>query len=217
MGHLARMAQRVLGLEGAVRPAIDRWHVARAPEANRASIAAFSFDEPVAATRPVQAAAPRSTDGRAGVRQSHDSQAIVEAVTPTAVIATPQDNKGRPAVKLVAQPGARVAPESTAERDVLAAGAMLEIRSEHRGREARLLPAQPVAPHEAARRSAGAFENAHKTVRPDEPGPVYVHIGRIDVRAVDAPAPRAPQAAARTAIRKPSLEAHLRARDRGAG
>jgi hypothetical protein len=49
-----------------------------------------------------------------------------------------------------------------------------------------------------------------------DPGPVYVHIGRIDVRAVDAPAPKA-QPAPRAALGKPSLEAHLRARDRAAG
>jgi hypothetical protein len=43
---------------------------------------------------------------------------------------------------------------------------------------------------------------------------VYVHIGRIDVRAVDTPVPKSP--AAHSALRKPSLEAHLRSRDRGA-
>ena len=47
----------------------------------------------------------------------------------------------------------------------------------------------------------------------DEPADVYVHIGRIDVRAVAAPERRPP--AAHSELRKPSLEAHLRARDGG--
>lgn len=44
---------------------------------------------------------------------------------------------------------------------------------------------------------------------------VHVHIGRIDVRAVSAaPEKKAPS---RATMRLPSLEAHLRARDRGSG
>ncbi len=46
------------------------------------------------------------------------------------------------------------------------------------------------------------------------PPSIHVHIGRIDVRAIQPPAPKVVPAL-RTPLRKPSLEAHLRARDRG--
>ena len=70
----------------------------------------------------------------------------------------------------------------------------------------------PPQPGRARRRAGAGLEN-RGTADAHADADVYVHIGRIDVRAIAAPERR--PAAPRAELRKPSLEAHLRARDAG--
>lgn len=78
-------------------------------------------------------------------------------------------------------------------------------------RAARLFPLEP--PRRSAATGLGERLETPSRV---EPPSVHVHIGRIDVRAVEAPAPaKAPPT--RGVLRAPSLADHLRARERGAG
>jgi hypothetical protein len=117
----------------------------------------------------------------------------------------------------IAPRGPRIADDRAASHRTPVAHDALERSQPERGRgDARLLPRQEVRPPTAVRNAAGTFAGLRSESASNEPGPVYVHIGRIDVRAVSAPAVKAP-VATRPAMRKPSLEAHLRARDRGTG
>lgn len=79
-------------------------------------------------------------------------------------------------------------------------------RLEHQTGSDRLMP--PTAP------AAGRNDVRARTPESADSPSIHVHIGRIDVRAIQPPEPKAAPAL-RTPLRTPSLEAHLRARDRG--
>jgi hypothetical protein len=129
-----------------------------------------------------------------------------EQVAPGAVPSTGVGvgNERAIGVPLLAEAAPSTTP-SPSER----ARAVPDVLPERRG--PRLFPLEP----ERRPVAAGIVERL-ETPRQTEPPAVHVHIGRIDVRAVETPAPPKPPPGRRTP-RAPSLEEHLRARERGAG
>lgn len=244
-----------------MRPAIDRWHIARAPATADADRATLGFEEQAVteadskcdtanavqpalrerAAPPAQSNAPSpsrdaplgSTVGvPAGEKISFGEKITLpkapRVVDPPATTSRASPEAEPPAARHTPRVRAAEPPSNDAEPPKRAAREASPHLEAPRPREAlqlerpkspslraeiRLMPPQTaIAP--PRRLSFGGFESARVEPPVWEPAPVYVHIGRIDVKAADSPA--APKAQpARTAPPKPSLEAHLRSRDRG--
>jgi hypothetical protein len=219
---LARVAGRALGRGNAMRPAVNRYLIAvRADDAGDALAATDTATvRPERDSRNVDAAlsvarydapAPSDVDAARSSRAneapertaaSADSAAAFRLVPARQDHSTSTRAAGEALEREPAQ--AKRAPPSTPvqagsdDRPVVASPPLRN--------DPRLLPLE--RPQAVA--ASGIIE--HVAAGAAEPPTVHVHIGRIDVRAVDAPQPKgAPE---RSAQRGPSLAEHLRARER---
>jgi hypothetical protein len=218
---LARVADRALGRGNTMRPAVNRYLIAmRADDAGEAVAA------PDAATmRPerdsgnVDASLPVA---RYGAPAHTDADAPPRALESPERAAAPADSAAA-AFRLV-QPrpdhGTRHASGERLERQPpQPERAPLSVSIEQRGDDRPVVPSPPLRndprllplQQPTAVAAAGIIERVPAAAAA-EPPTVHVHIGRIDVRAIDAPpAKTAPE---RAAPRGPSLAEHLRARER---
>jgi hypothetical protein len=215
VGIFARIAQRALGLQPVLRSTLDRWHIARADDTTDSPPSAFEhsgFVEPaMPETHPMRALVDPPESHRAETRRK---PAAVEAVMsepahprePLLRTDAPLPPHARRRETAPPPRRERVAPRFRSEPPV--------IREAAEPRAARLLP--PQAPSPVDRRPTEESNGTSRRPARDEPAPVYVHIDRIDVRTAEPRAPKAP-AKPRATLRKPSLEAHLLARERGPG
>ena len=219
-GFLGRVFERTLGSGAQLRPVTNRWSISRAPDRSL-EISSSTDSAPRALPRAARNDSTRNASAYAVDAHLASSRADADAALPVIPSEAPKPRSRRTDVtnrvdaSVILSEAQKARSRRTGEtngadrthesdRDV----ARREIQLD---RSPRLLPQQP-APAIATRPAAAG---ARETVaRAPESAPVYVHIGRIDVRAVDAPVPKSP--AAHSALRKPSLEAHLRSRDRGA-
>jgi len=211
-GYFARALERALGESKSVRPARNRYQLGLAGDETPALRSEW-FEHHTVADRepPPEAARPqpaaqerREGDTPAGARLApplplatipHETTRLVESEPPV----RPASKRARVAEPRV--PGASLV-------DVLQRPDEPRARAQpQRSVEPRLLPVQRPAPQPTI---GDAF--AHPAASRHEPAPVHVHIGRIDLRAADAPPPKKP--APERAMRRPSLEEHLRARER---
>ncbi len=226
-GFLARVVDRTLGNGVSLRPVTNRWSISRAPGL---PLETSSAAEPDTRTIPSRERGDARNDGaRSAARHTGDTR-LVDGRVDADVAPPVAPSRGRrhsaggrstdvaervdePAVVRGAgrpQPADGRAPDGGygADRTRESAGDVADLEAR---RAPRLLP-QQAAPAIAARPAAAATRQT--VARATEPAPVYVHIGRIDVRAVEAPVPKS--SPVRAPLRAPSLESHLRSRDRGA-
>lgn len=223
-GYFARVTERVFGDETSVRPARNRYQIALAgDEAPALSSERFErravtdrAPSPEAARPQPERHAPSEGDAPAGARLApsvplatipRESMRLVESEPPVrsaskrAPVAEPRDAASRAEVpERVDEPRARAQPQRSVEPQRSA--------EPRRSLEPRLLPVRrPAPPTTIGEALARPPASRH------EPAPVHVHIGRIDLRAAEAPPPQKP--VTERAMRRPSLEEHLRARERG--
>jgi hypothetical protein len=214
--YLQRLTERVFGRGAQLVPATNRYLIGRAP------LAPFDDELPERVELSAEARTPIDLGIRMREPRAHASRnSEAPLPEPTASIgraakllergdvssrlaAHVDDPFARPATPAPAIDAPRERPAGT----TTAAPATARHRSADAAAHARLLPRSPATP--AA--SLGAAPVAPVRER-EEPPTVHVHIGRIDVRAVQTPAPRAQPA--RSPLQPPSLDEHLRARDRG--
>ncbi len=223
-GFLARVVERTLGSGAPLRPVTNRWSISSARDL---PLEISSGAEPTRALPSQQRRDARNDTARSATVHADDAHLVSSRVdVDVAIPVIPsrgrlQSADGR-ATEVTNRVDAPVilseAPKARSRRTDGTYGADRPLESDRDlarpetglDRAPRLLP-QQAAPAIAARPAA---TGARETVaRAPEPAPVYVHIGRIDVRAVDAPVPKSTPA--HPVLRGPSLEAHLRSRDRG--
>lgn len=242
-GFFMRIAQRVLGGGVSLRPATNRYLIALQPrehgilrdpsvdehtlppQASRSDVRPLRSDP-----REPRSVSPQFEKGRTE-DPPHSGGALVDSspsvevplsvaalpsVNTSPLVATPLLNESRPK-GAVAPPSPRDTPlheaEHVAKTPIGAGNERLAPAAAPQQRlgEPRLLPLERPA---RFANGGGLTERSGLAQRSELP-PVHVHIGRVDVRAISAPQPKAPPA--RTPMRKPSLAEHLRARERGAG
>lgn len=204
-GFLKRVAERALGRADALRPAANRYLIAvRDDDAGGmpavengpapASGGAEYGDSPLRSERydrPVRTDAPERIGATSGAVPAPDVQQ--QTPVPGAATAAP--------LRLVPW---LTAPESASHHPERA---QPQSEPAPMRTETRLLPLERSA---ASGAPAGIERVPSATAA--EPPAVHVHIGRIDIRAIDAP-PAKPTPE-RTGPRGPSLAEHLRARER---
>ncbi len=200
---LTRVAERALGRGNALRPVVNRYLVAVRDDDARGTLAPANVPAVTPNGGSVKLETPLRV-GRGDAPPRDDARARIDAGVVTADAAAVRQPTPAAAsaelVHLMPQPADSARAE--AERSQPDRAQPERVSSQVRT-EPRLLPLERAPASIIERAPSGA---------PAEPPTVHVHIGRIDVRAIEAsPAKPAPD---RTAPRGPSLAEHLRARER---
>jgi hypothetical protein len=218
-GYFAGVVKRLFGVDPTLRPVTNRYLAARRIGDVQASLPSSALEEhdgPQDAIddRSDSAARPSTLARSADVQGVEAPQGVGTRRRQDEVAPSPGSGRSERGARSATIALERVLAEQPTQRETRneAAGSrVVKARTfaTEAMHEARLLPPESVL---------AAVPPAR--LRDFSPGPagsdsttVHVHIGRIDVRAVEAPVPKT--LPARPSMRKPSLEAHLIARDRG--
>jgi hypothetical protein len=209
---LERIVARTRGDGKQLRPVINRWSISRASDLVEATVYVAADDAPQAQSPEASLSVEHKVAGAAATAgaQLHQQSGTPAGQRAPALTHREPRNEDRLRPDVPASPAASKHRPSErrpvqTDRNIVQPARQPSTQQ----RAPRLLPAQPPPSYPPA----GAAQSHPSTPRIERvPDATYIHIGRIDVRAVDAPAPKPPPA--RSAMPRPTLEAHLRARDR---